>query len=61
MNMFNNELETLEQHTNSSGANWKLEDSEQFQLIVQGEKEHAVNVWCDALIEESKTKKYRDK
>ena len=31
--MFNNELQTMEQHTNSAGSNWKLEDSEQYQLI----------------------------
>ena len=30
-------------------SNWKLEDSEQYQLIEQEEKDHAINVWYFAL------------
>ena len=40
-------------------SNWKLEDSEQYQLIEQEEKDHAINVWCFALGKSKVINKWR--
>jgi hypothetical protein len=40
-------------------SNWKLEDSEQYQLIEQKEKNHAINVWCFALEKSKALNKWR--
>ena len=44
-----------------SANNWSLEDSQQYKLIEQGEKENAVNEWSLIVIEQAKLKNFRDK
>ena len=54
-------LEQYEQNMISSASNWSLEQSEQYQLLEQQEKELAVTEWSKALTERAKTKVFRDK
>ena len=44
-----------------NNTQWKLEDSEQWKLIEQGEKELAVSEWSVVVQEQATLKNYRDK
>ena len=54
-------LEQYEQNEISSASSWSLEQSEQYQILEQQEKEIAVTEWSKALTERAKTTKFRDK
>ena len=42
-------------------CHWKLEDSEQYKLIEQSEKENAVTAWSQTVQDQANLKHYRDK
>ena len=42
-------------------CHWKLEDSEQYKLIEQSEKENAITAWSQTVQDQANLKHYRDK
>ena len=54
-------LDEYELNMIKNNTQWKLEDSEQWKLIEQGEKELAVSEWSGVVQEQATIKNYRDK
>ena len=54
-------LDEYELNMIKNNTQWKLEDSEQWKLIEQGEKELAVSEWSVVVQEQATLKNYRDK
>jgi len=54
-------FEEYETNMIKGSSHWKLEDSEQYQLIEQGEKELAVSEWAEVVKHQATQKQYRDK